>query len=360
MKTLSIEKATPLAPLTTFGIGGPAEYFKEVKREEEIEELVELAREEDLPIFVMGEGSNILVSDQGFPGLVIRNQIKGIKEKKEGERVFLKAGSGENWDKLTEYAVRKNLAGIECLSGIPGTVGAAPVQNIAAYGEQIGDVITEVKALDLKSGEARIFTNADCGFEYRKSIFNTKDAGRYLITQVTLELERGGEPVLNYHDLKNYFTGNSKPTLAEVRQAVIEIRANKGMVIRPEYESFRSAGSFFKNPVIDQETFRELGDLISRRREPCRNPWYWPIEEDRVKVSAACLMEQAGFTKGLRRGKVGISPRHPLALINCGGAGASEMISLAREIQRGVLEQFGVRLEPEVQLIGFEQNPLAF
>jgi len=354
--SLKFKENITLAPLTTFNIGGLARYFVAVGNEAEVRKAVKFAHEKDIPIFVLAGGSNILVSDKGFPGLVIHNKISGFKIERRGDKTVVRVGSGENWDETVRRVVEENLSGIECLSGIPGSVGAAPVQNIGAYGQSFSDVAVEVKAIDLKTGKLEIFDKARSGLEYRKSIFNTTEAGRYFITEVIMELIKGGAPLLNYHDLKDRFSGKN-PSLKEVRQAVIEIRAKKGMVILPGYECYKSVGSFFKNAIVEAPALEKILKL-TQGRNWCKEPWFWKQADGKIKVSAACLIEQAGFQKGFCEGNIGISPKHTLALINCGGATAREMIQLAKKIQDQIFEKFGIKIEAEAQLIGFRDNPL--
>ncbi|OGL66014.1 UDP-N-acetylenolpyruvoylglucosamine reductase [Candidatus Uhrbacteria bacterium RIFCSPLOWO2_01_FULL_47_24] len=337
-----------LAPYTTFKIGGPARYFFVAHTSDDVVKAVQAAKEYEIPFFVLGGASNILVSDKGFDGLVIVNKIQGFTAYAEGNRIFVTVGAGESWDETVARCVSQNWSGIECLSGIPGTVGATPVQNIGAYGQSVDAVIKEVRAIDSRTWTEAIFDREACQFGYRTSMFK-KNSGHFIITQVTFALTPGGRPTLSYHDLKNYFTERPAPTLLEIRQAVIEIRARKGYVIMPGYESYQTAGSFFMNPIITQEQFQKLKPLIKE----CPDPWYWPLPDERVKVSAACLLQSAGFHKGYRKGNTGISLKHSLSLVNFGGASAQEVMAFAEEIKKRVQEKFGIALEEEVELVGF-------
>lgn len=349
-----------LAPLTTFGVGGPARYFASVATEVDLKEAINFAKEENLPVFIISGGSNILISDEGFDGLVIKNNISGIKKELKDGKVLVAVGAGEDWDKLVEYSVNHGLEGLETLSGIPGSVGAAPVQNIGAYGREVSGVIKEVIAYDLQNNELCNISKNECGFGYRKSIFNDKHAGRYIIVEVVFEFDlphdsresKGVE--FTYRDLQEYFKNLPNPTLKEIRKAVIEIRAKKGMVIRPEYESFKSAGSFFKNPTVSRERFEAIKSKIGEND----SKWFWDEPDGRVKISAAKLIEISGYPKGFRLGKAGVSPKHSLSLINLGEANSEDIINLARTIIQGVYDKFGVRLGPEVLLIGFKENPI--
>lgn len=358
--SMKILENYPLAPLTTFGVGGPARYFAVVAREADLKEAVNFAKERNLPVFIMSGGSNILVSDEGFGGLVIKNNISGIKKELKDGKVLVTVGAGEDWDKFVEYSVKEGLEGLETLSGIPGSVGAAPVQNIGAYGREVAGIIREVVAYDLQNDELRNISKNECGFSYRKSIFNGKQAGRYVIVEVVFEFDpphdrRGSKGVeFTYRDLQEYFRDLPNPTLKEIREAVIKIRAKKGMVIRPEYESFKSAGSFFKNPTVSREQFESIKEKIGEND----SKWFWDEPDGRVKVSAAKLIEVSGYPKGFKLHKAGVSPKHSLSLINLGEAKADDIIRLAKTIIQGVNDKFGVRLSPEVLLIGFKENPL--
>ncbi len=344
---MKIEEKVSLAPYTTFGIGGLSRYFIAVATEQELGIALESAQKKNLRIFILGGGSNVLVSDEGFDGLVIKNEIKGFEINKEGREVFLTYKSGEAWDSLVGHASAEGLSGIELLSGIPGTVGAAPVQNIGAYGTSIDRVLRSVRAYDRKTKEFVDLSRDSCRFSYRSSIFKEEGKDRYVITSATLRLSKETPSIPSYPDLAAYFREGSTVTTQEIREAVIQVRAQKGMVIKNGYESYKSAGSFFQNPVISKHDFSRLGVLT------CRSPWHWELPDGRVKVAAACLIGQAGFAKGYREGNVGISPRHTLAIINYGNASAKEIKDFADNINNRVQEKFSILLEPEVQYIGF-------
>jgi UDP-N-acetylmuramate dehydrogenase len=333
-----ISENLPLAPLTTLGAGGPARYFLEAASEEQVRQGVDWAASRQLPLFVLGGGSNVLIADAGWPGLVLRIALRGVTQSGE---VF-EAAAGEDWDALVARAVAGGYAGIECLSGIPGSVGGTPVQNVGAYGQEVSETITEVRALDRTSGGVVTLGNAGCGFRYRQSIFNSGERGRYIVLRVTYCLRPGGEPRIEYADLKAHFAGR-RPILAETREAVRAIRHRKAMLIVEGDEDCRSAGSFFKNPVVPESAICNLQSAMP----------HWTAGPGQVKLAAAWLVENAGFPKGWRRGAVGISSKHSLALVNRGGATAAEILALAREIQERVAEQFGVRLEMEPVLVGF-------
>ncbi len=347
---MQIQQQVPLAPLTTFKVGGPARYFVEARSEEDVRAAVAEARSRGWPLFVLGGGSNLVISDAGWPGLVLKIALAGISERSNGPRMLFEAAAGEDWDGFVAHAIARNCAGIECLSGIPGTVGGTPVQNVGAYGQEVSDTITSVRVLDTASGEFRELENADSGFAYRTSIFNTRERGRYIVLRVTFALAPGGAARIEYADLKRHFAGCSRPaTLAEAREAVRAIRLSKAMLIVPGDDDCRSAGSFFKNPVLTREAF----DQLQARSGPIPN---FPARDGMVKVAAAWLVEHAGFTKGLARGPVGISRKHALAIVNRGGATAADIVALKNEIQQSVLEEFGIALQPEPVFVGFGQQ----
>jgi len=351
--SLSLQENVPLAPLTTFKVGGPARYFAEVRAEAELLDAVRLSRERRLPLFFLGGGSNLVISDSGWPGLVVKLAIGGINESdRDGKRLFT-AGAGEEWDSLVARAVAQDCAGIETLSGIPGSVGGTPVQNVGAYGEEVAETITAVRALDLGSLEFIEMSNAQCGFSYRTSIFNSSHRGKYVVTRVTFALTPGGAPRIEYADLKKYFAGRPAPTLQQTRDAVREVRLSKAMLIVPGDDDCRSAGSFFKNPIVSEAKYQKVSAIASAMHLDSAPPKY-PAGNGEVKTSAAWLVERAGFHKGFTRGPVGISRRHSLAIVNRGGATAADILALKDEVQRGVREKFGIELHPEPVFVGFE------
>ena len=348
---MQIQQQVPLAPLTTFNVGGPARYFVEAHSEEDVRTAVAEAHSRRWPLFVLGGGSNLVISDTGWPGLVLKIALTGIAERREGTRMLFEVAAGEDWDSFVAHTVARDCAGVECLSGIPGTVGGTPVQNVGAYGQEVSDTITSVRVLDTVSGKICELQNADSGFAYRTSIFNARERGRYIVLLVTFALTPGVSAHNEYADLKNYFAGRSSPpTLAETREAVRAIRLSKAMLIVPGDDDCRSAGSFFKNPVLTREAFEQL----QSRTGPIPN---FPARDGMVKVAAAWLVEHAGFTKGLARGPVGISRRHALAIVNRGGATAADIIALKNDIQQRVLDAFGIQLHPEPVFVGFATQP---
>jgi UDP-N-acetylmuramate dehydrogenase len=343
-----LQENIPLARFTTFHIGGPARYFVEAKTSDEVQETAAFARAKDLPLFVLGGGSNLVVADSGWPGLVLNIAIAGLNRRpgfsNEGKAVF-DVGAGESWDRFVSHAVVSQCAGVECLSGIPGSVGGTPVQNVGAYGQEVSQTIESVEVFDRRDGQIRELCNEACGFSYRSSIFNTSERGRFIILRVTYALTPGGHPYLEYADLKRHFAGReTRPNLAETREAVRHIRALKGMLIVPGDPDCQSAGSFFKNPVLSAEQHEDL-----KKRAAAKGFTFpsYPALESKQKVSAAWLVEKSGFARGYGFGRVGLSSKHALAIINRGGATAAEVFALKDQIQQRVEEIWGVRLEPE-------------
>jgi len=350
-----IQENIPLAPLTTFRIGGPARFFVEAASTSEVQQAVTFARENELPLFVLGGGSNLVVADSGWPGLVLKVAISGIERQANSNgKMLFDVGAGESWDRFVSHAVAARCAGVECLSGIPGSVGGTPVQNVGAYGQEVSQTVESVLVFDRQDGQVRELCNEACGFSYRSSIFNTSERGRFIILRVRFALTPGGEPHLEYADLKRHFAGReTRPNLAETREAVRHIRAVKGMVIVPGDPDCQSAGSFFKNPVVTAEQHAEL-----ERRAAAKGlmlPAY-PALVSHKKVSAAWLVEKSGFSRGYGFGHVGISSKHALAIVNRGGATANEVLALKEQIQQRVEEIWGVRLEAEPVFVGEQRS----
>jgi UDP-N-acetylmuramate dehydrogenase len=349
----------PLAQYTTLGVGGPARWFVEANSEDDVFTAVRFARERTLPYFILGGGSNLLVSDEGFPGVVIRIADAGSVWGEESNGLAgIVSSAGADWNSVVQLAVEKNCAGIECLAGIPGSVGGTPVQNVGAYGQEVSHSIVSVRALDLEAEKAVELSAAECGFAYRRSIFNTTHVGRYAITRVVYSLQLDGPPHLEYRDVKQYFAERAiaKPTLAQTAAAVREIRARKGMLLDPADPDSRSAGSFFKNPVVPAATVSRLAVIAGCRVDdvPQFPPGSWVAPSDQmVKLSAAWLIELAGFHRGFTVGRVGLSSKHVLAVINRGGATATEIIALRDLIVDRVYAKTSTRLEQEPVMLGF-------
>jgi len=342
---VTILENVPLGEFTTFGIGGPARYFVEAKSESDVAEAVGWAAERRMRMYPLGGGSNLLIPDEGFDGLILKIGIRGVKQ--DGDAFDV--GAGEDWDAFVERTVDKGFAGMECLTGIPGSVGGTPVQNVGAYGQEVAQTIASVRTFDLQHGEMVELHRWDCGFRYRESIFNTTERGRYIVTAVRFELTRGGAPTLSYADLQKRFAGRETPSLKEIADAVREIRRGKGMVIEQGNPDTRSAGSFFKNPVVEAVM---LPSIATAGGMAVSEVPHWDAGFGKTKLGAAWLLERAGFVKGYGAGPVKISSRHTLALTNRGGATFADVMALQDEIVSGVERKFGVRLEREPVVLG--------
>jgi len=357
---LEIQENIALAPLTTFQVGGPARYFIEAHAEHEVMEAVAFSMARHLPLFVLGWGSNLVVADEGWPGLVLKVSLRGVEFEGDLEKMLFCADAGENWDDLVALAVSKSCAGIECLSGIPGTVGGTPVQNVGAYGQEVSETITRVRVLEIATGNTLEMSNADCGFAYRTSKFNGVMRDRYIVLEVDYLLRRNGEPKIEYADVKKFFatqpsvdkTSQGKPTLQQVRDAVRSIRQSKAMLIVPGDEDCRSAGSFFKNPLVSEAEAARV-EALAHKLVPGKTLPLYSAAGGQVKLAAAWLVEQSGFHKGYTRGPVGISRKHSLAIVNRGGAKAADILALKAEIEQKVFDVWGVTLQPEPVFVGF-------
>lgn len=351
METLPIrvQEQVLLAPFTTFRIGGPARYFCEVASEAELVEAVQFAARNSLKIFVLGGGSNLLVSDEGFDGLVIHIAIDdSIESVADGQFVNYTVTAGTDWNTFVLHLCEQGISGVECLAGIPGSVGGTPVQNVGAYGQEVASTITAVRVFDLETGVFVTLAHDQCGFAYRHSIFNTSQRGRYIVTAVTFRLDLTAQPNLAYADLQRHFAEwdakRTVPTPLDVYHAVRAIRHGKGMLIVEGEADCRSAGSFFKNPVVEPSA---LTRIAADLQLPAGEIPHWPAPGGQIKLPAAWLLEKAGFTKGFTLSHAGISSRHTLALINRGHATATEMVALRDLIASQVHSRFGIRLEQE-------------
>lgn len=344
---MQLRENVALASWTTFGIGGPARWFAEASSEADVVEALTFAHERQLPVFILGGGSNLLVSDEGFAGLVLHIALKGIEVESGSEKTLFRVAAGEDWDEFVRFAIEHDCAGVECLAGIPGTVGGTPIQNVGAYGQESGETIVLVRAYDRTISRFVELSNPECHFSYRHSMFNSTARNRYVVTRVDYSLAPHGQPRIAYADLKRHFSNHAEaPSLKEVAEAVREIRRSKGMLMVDGDPDCCSAGSFFKNPIVSESQFSHI-----RAQEGVEVPNY-PAGEGKVKLPAAWLMERAGFTKGFTKGHAGISSRHTLALINKGGATAAEIHALRAEIVIGVQIRFGITLEPEPVVLG--------
>lgn len=345
---LTILDGVPLAPLTTLGIGGPARHYTRIGASEQLARALAWARERDLDVLVLGGGSNLLIGDRGFPGLVVHVVIDGVDYAVAGGSTEVTAGAGESWDGLVAAVVGRGLAGVECLSGIPGFVGATPIQNVGAYGQEVAETIVRVEVVDRSTAEVLSIANSECAFGYRDSRFKQADRDRYIVTSVTYRLENDGAPAVRYPELRRHLeiTGVEQPSLGAVREAVLAIRRRKSMVVDTSDPDSRSAGSFFTNPIVTSEAADQIG-IEGMPRYPAG---------DHVKLSAAWLIEQAGFARGHVAGNVGLSTKHTLAIVNRGGGTAREVVALAREIRRRVYDRFGVELVPEPVFVNVSES----
>jgi UDP-N-acetylmuramate dehydrogenase len=358
MNALDIHENVPLAPLTTLQVGGPARHYLHATTLEDVEAGEGWARSWDVPLLVLGGGSNVVVSDEGFPGLVLHVDVRGVDVAVQSEgTVEIEAAAGEEWDTLVAFAVERGWAGFECLSGIPGRVGATPIQNVGAYGQEVSETITHVRVIDRAERRLRSLSHAECGFGYRTSRFKGEDRDRFVVLGVRFRLRPGGIPALTYPDLIADLQARGTawpPTLSQVRESVLAIRRRKSMVLDSADPNARSVGSFFLNPIVTAaaaESVRERLRLSGQPQAATQMPAY-PAGYGQIKLSAAWLIERAGFIRGHSRGRVGISTNHSLSLINRGGATAREVVDLAAEVHTSVREHFGLSLQPEPALVG--------
>lgn len=332
-----------LRDYTSLRVGGPAKNFVEVSTEHEIIAAIEAAG--DSQILIIGGGTNILVSDNGFAGTVIRIASRAMQSEVDAcSGATLTIGAGENWDDFVALTIERGFAGLETLSGIPGTVGAAPIQNIGAYGHEVSEFITRVRTYDREAKSLKTFTHSECDFSYRNSHFKSHP-GRYVILDVQFNLRIGQETTaITYGELakKLAIEIGEKAAVAATRTAVMELRGAKGMLLNPSDRDSWSAGSFFTNPIVSQEIAAKLPEGAPQ----------WPTPDGRVKTSAAWLIEHSGVNKGDSHGGARVSTKHVLALTNAGNATALDIAELAKSAQKSVFEKFGITLEAEVNLIG--------
>ena len=347
LRAVRIQENVALGPLTTLGVGGAARYFAVAEDEADVAEAVQWSEERGLPLFVLGGGSNLLVGDRGFPGVVVQIAIKGVQDRGNGG---FEVGAGEVWDEFVDRMVKAGMQGVECLAGIPGSVGGTPVQNVGAYGQEVAETIVRVRAFDRKTKRFLELDREACKFRYRKSLFNKDEPDRYVVTRVDFKLHPDGQPQVTYGDVKRYFAESTEVAdLQNVAKAVRKIRRAKGMLIVEGDPDCRSAGSFFKNPVVEAA---RLSDVAAAAAVEEAAVPHWPAGDGAVKLSAAWLIERAGFGKGFTDGAAGISSRHTLALVNRGGATAADIERLQGRIRDGVRVKFGVGLEREPVKLG--------
>ena len=331
-----------LSDFTTLKVGGPAKNLVHARSEDELISAIKEADSTKSPLLILGGGSNILVGDQGFAGTVIKIETSGNSFEIDAcSGGTLTVSAGEDWDKFVAFTIEKGLANLESLSGIPGTVGGAPIQNIGAYGHEVAEVIARVRTFDRQLGEVKTFSAIECEFGYRTSKFK-KESGRYVILDVTFQLRRGEESLpVQYSELAKELGVEigARVPIAKLREVVLKLRGAKGMLLGTGIDS---AGSFFTNPILSADAAAKL---------PAEAP-RWPQADGRVKTSAAWLMEHSGVEKGFKLAGAQISPKHVLALSNAGDATAADLVALAKEARAKVLNKFGINLEPEVQFVG--------
>ena len=334
-----------LKDYTSLHLGGPAKRLIHAKSESELVEAVKSADASGEPVLIIGGGSNVLIGDQGFDGTVIRVETKGNSATVDAcSGGMIAVAAGEDWDGFCKWAVTNGFVGVETLSGIPGTIGASPIQNIGAYGHEVSEVIARVRTWDRKAGAYKTFSNSECEFSYRSSVFK-KNPGRYVIIDVTFQLRNGEMSLpITYKELASYLGVEleARALVSDVRKAVLALRAAKGMLLDSNDHDTWSAGSFFVNPILSAEAAAKLPADAPR----------WIQEDGRIKTSAAWLMEHAGVKKGQIHNGAGVSSKHVLALVNTGSATAADIVDMARLARSAVKDKFGIVLEPEVQFVG--------
>jgi UDP-N-acetylmuramate dehydrogenase len=348
------KKNIPLSEFTTIELGGPAKYFFTAKTNQELIEVVKYSKSLGIRFFILGGGSNVIFSDHGFDGVVIKNEIMGIDLIDHHEYTELVADSGELWDQLVEKSVRMELTGVECLSGIPGTAGATPVQNVGAYGQEVSDTITFVEVVDLETYEVKTFRSIECMFSYRNSRFKDKDKSRFFISKVGFRLSKLDEPCLKYEGLNkeikskhsNFDLMERELKLRTIRETVLAIRRMKSMVIDKNDPDSRSCGSFFTNPILNVSEFEKLKSDQSPELRSA--PVY--VNGSEVKIPAAWLIENSGFSRGFSINGAAISSNHTLALVNK-GTSSKQLLELSQIIKDSVFKKFGIMLEPEPEII---------
>jgi UDP-N-acetylmuramate dehydrogenase len=341
---LAIRENVPLAPRCTLGVGGPARFFLEASDEETVLDAHAWTRQRGMELRVLGGGSNLVVDDAGVDGLVVHVGLRGVHTRMADGVIELTAGAGESWDALVQRTVEAGWAGLECLSGIPGLVGATPIQNVGAYGQEVSETLVAVRALDRTTDRVVMLDNRQCEFTYRDSVFKSRQPGRYVVLAVTYRLRPGGAPTVRYVELVRELDsrGIRGPSLTQVRECVLAIRRSKSMVLEAGDPNRRSCGSFFTNPIVSPDQAESVARTAGDPEMP-----RWPQPDGRVKLAAAWLIERAGFRRGHREGPVGLSTRHALAVVAHDGARAGDVLAFARCLQRAVHDQFGVQLVPE-------------
>ena len=341
---MKLDESIELGPLTTLGVGGRARFFFDAPNVEAVNEALAWAKQRGVETRILGGGSNVVVADDGFAGLVLRTAIRGRSFRNEGTDVELTVRAGEPWDEVVRDSVERGLQGLECLSGIPGWAGATPIQNVGAYGQEVAESVVEVDVFDRASLVVRTLAAAECRFAYRDSRFKSEDCERFVVLAVRFLLRRGAAPSVRYAELARHLAENGieHPSILDVRRAVLLLRGRKSMLHDPSDENGRSCGSFFTNPVVSSERAGAIEESSGERAMP-----RYPQADGRVKLAAGWLIERAGFSKGFRRGPVGLSTKHALAIVCHEGARAADVLELAAVVRSGVRERFGVELVNE-------------
>jgi UDP-N-acetylmuramate dehydrogenase len=349
-----VQTDVPLAPWSTLGVGGPARLFCDAADEGAIRDALAWAHERDVPVHILGGGSNVVFAEEGFDGLVVHVGVRGIERRVGDGRVQFVAGAGEPWDAFVDTTVADGCAGLECLSGIPGLVGATPIQNVGAYGQDVAMTITHVGVVDRRSCRSIRLTNAECAFGYRMSRFKRQDHDRFVVSRVAFALSQGAAGTVIYPDLVAHFAerADRHPTVSAVRDAVLCIRRRKGMLVEPENPARRSVGSFFVNPVVSRSVCQRVSALCGDATMP-----HYPVDDGWVKIPAAWLIERAGYRRGTTRGPVGLSPFQAQAIINLGTASATDVVAFAADLKRAVWKAFRIALVPEPVFVGFRPSP---
>ncbi len=348
---MQVREHVVLASHCTLGVGGPARFFLEAHDEPTVLGALDWAKAHGVPLRALGGGSNLVVADPGIDALVVRIGLRGLTTREAAGAVELTAAAGEPWDAVVAFAVAHGWAGLECLSGIPGLVGATPIQNVGAYGQEVSETLTALRALDATTGRIVTLARDDCGFAYRDSRFKSVEPGRYLILAVTYRLAPGGAPCVRYAEVERHLAarGLGAPSLGDVRDSVLAIRRSKSMVIEADDENRRSCGSFFTNALVTAADAERVARIAGEADMP-----RWPQPDGRVKLSSAWLIERAGFRRGHREGPVGLSSRHALAIVVHDGGRAADVVAFARRVTAVVEGRFGVQLTPEPVHWGFD------
>jgi len=353
--SLSILSDVPLAPLTTFELGGPARFLAEITDAGDALAALEWAKVKSLPVFILGGGSNLVVADNGFAGLVLRMKTRGLRWSEKDGELHVEIAAGETWDDVVRAAAERGLWGLECLSGIPGTAVAAPVQNIGAYGQEVAESMRSVRVLDRETLRTRELAPDLCDFGYRTSLFK-RQPDRFVILSVTLGFLAHAKPSLRYAELAAALADKASPSPLTVRDTVLALRRKKSMVWDESDPNHRSAGSFFTNPIVSAEFAEQIAHrcvaagLIA---DPSGMPRF-SLQGGQVKLAAGWLIERAGISKGFRMGSVGVSTRHALSLVHHGGGTTADLVRLARHVRSTVFDRFAVELEPEPVFLGLE------